>query len=558
MISVLLSFGKSPEKSKSHAIVKSHTKTSTVTIKRFPFPQIEQLSQKDVAYATKNPKLRPFYKYEANLASFGEVIADKAKDTINRAVLVEALAAQYADLEVSAATRANIEVLAQETTFTVTTAHQPSLATGPLYYIYKIVSAIHLARLLKETYPKNDFVPVFVTGGEDHDFEEVNHLNLFNKKIVWENEESGSVGMMKTASLQGVLSELKDILGDRDEAQAIYEILEKAYTGHDKYALATVDLVNRLFGEYGLVVLSMNNAALKAEFVPIMKKELLEQPSQDLINKATGELEAAGFSGQAHAREINLFYLRDQIRERIVLEEGVYKVLNTDYVFSEEELITELETNPQHFSPNVVMRPLFQELILPNLAYIGGGGEIAYWLERKEQFAHFGLNFPMLIRRNSVLWLDAGTKKRMAKLGLATEDLFIETETLLKRFIRQNTENELSLAEEKAQQTKVFDAIKYKAQEIDPTLAKAVAAEQVKQMNVLNQLEGRLMRAEKQKHETALNQIRSLKDKLFPGNGLQERHDNFLGFYLKYGRQFFEVLLEHLNPLEEGFIIVEE
>lgn len=558
MISLLLSFGKSPEKSKSHAIVKSHTKTSTVTINRFPFPQIEQLSQKDVAYATKNPKLRPFYKYEANLASFGEVIADKAKDTINRAVLVEVLGAQYADLEVSAATKANIEALALENTFTVTTAHQPSLATGPLYYIYKIVSAIHLARLLKETYPKNDFIPVFVTGGEDHDFEEVNHLNLFNKKIVWENDESGSVGMMKTASLQGVLSELKDILGDRDEAQAIYEILEKAYTGHDKYALATVDLVNRLFGEYGLVVLSMNNAALKAEFVSIMKKELFEQPSQDLINKATGELEAAGFSGQAHAREINLFYLRDQIRERIVLEEGVYKVLNTDYAFSAEELNIELETNPQHFSPNVVMRPLFQELILPNLAYIGGGGEIAYWLERKEQFAHFGLNFPMLIRRNSVLWLDAGTKKRMAKLGLAREDLFIETETLLKRFIRQNTENELSLSEEKAQQTKIFDAIKYKAQEIDPTLAKAVAAEQVKQMNVLNQLEGRLMRAEKQKHETALNQIRSLKEKLFPGNGLQERHDNFLGFYLKYGRTFFEVLLEHLNPLEEGFIIVEE
>lgn len=552
------SLRKPAEKSKLHTILKSHTKTSTVTINRFPFQQIDQLSQKDVAYATKNPKLRPFYKYEANLASFEEVIADKAKDSINRAVLVEVLNAQYAHLDVSASTAANIGALAKETTFTVTTAHQPSLATGPLYYIYKIVSAIHLARLLKETYPKYDFVPVFVTGGEDHDFEEVNHLNLFNKKIIWENDESGSVGMMKTASLQGVLSELKDILGDREQAKAIYEVLEKAYTGHEIYSLATVDLVNRLFGEYGLVVLSMNHAALKAEFVPIMKKELLEQPSQDLINKATAELEAAGFSGQAHAREINLFYLRDQIRERIVLEGDVYSVLNTDYTFSEAALITELETNPQHFSPNVVMRPLYQELILPNLAYIGGGGEIAYWLERKEQFAHFGLNFPMLIRRNSVLWLDDGTKKRMAKLGLKTEDLFIETETLLKRFIRQNTENELSLAQEKAQQTKVFDAIKYKAQEIDPTLAKAVAAEQVKQLNVLNQLEGRLMRAEKQKHETALNQIRSLKEKLFPGNGLQERHDNFLGFYLKYGRTFFDVLLEHLNPLEEGFIIVEE
>ena len=202
------------------------------------------------------------------------------------------------------------------------------------------------------------------------------------------------------------------------------------------------------------------------------------------------------------------------------------------------------------------MRPLYQEQILPNLAYIGGGGEIAYWLERKEQFAHFGLNFPMLIRRNSVLWLDAGTQKRMKKLGLEVDDLFVETEALLKRFIKQNTESELSLAEEKEQHQKLFEAIKYKAQEIDPTLAKTVAAEQAKQLNILNQLEGRLMRAEKQKHEVALNQIRSLKEKLFPKNGLQERHDNFLAFYLQHGRGFFDTLLEHLNPLEEGFVVI--
>lgn len=536
--------------------METHTKTATVTVNRIPFKQVEQLSQKDIAYATKHPNLRPFYKYETTLAAFDKVMADKRQDATNRSVLVDVLKAQYGPLETSEATQANIEALLEPTTFTITTAHQPSLGTGPLYYIYKIVSAIHLSRLLDKTYPGHKFVPVFVTGGEDHDFEEVNHLRLFNKEVVWENTEKGSVGMMQTSSLTSVLEQLKSILGDRPTAQEIYATFEKAYTSHEIYSKATIDLVNQLFGSYGLVVLGMNHPDLKREFIPLMKQELFERPSQAFVHKATEELEAAGFSGQAHAREINLFYLRDQIRERIVFENNQYQVLNTDYQFSEEELRAEVEKHPEHFSPNVVLRPLYQELILPNLAYIGGGGEIAYWLERKEQFAHFKLNFPMLIRRNSVLWLDGGTQKKMKKLGLGIEDLFIETEALLKRFIKQNTDSELSLAEEKEQQKQLFEAIKYKAQEIDPTLVKAVAAEQSKQLNILNQLEGRLMRAEKQKHEVALNQIRSLKEKLFPKNGLQERHDNFLGIYLQEGRNFFEVLLAHLNPLEEGFVVI--
>lgn len=536
--------------------METHTKTATVTVNRIPFKQVEQLSQKDIAYATKHPNLRPFYKYETTLAAFDKVMSDKRQDPTNRKVLVDVLNAQYSSLTTSEATQVNIEALLAPTTFTITTAHQPSLGTGPLYYIYKIVSAIHLSRLLNETYPEHKFVPVFVTGGEDHDFEEVNHLRLFNKEVVWENSEQGSVGMMQTSSLAPVLEQLKGILGDRPAAQEAYATIEKAYTSHDIYSKATIDLVNQLFGSYGLVVLGMNHPELKREFIPLMKQELFERPSQAFVQKATEELEAAGFSGQAHAREINLFYLRDQIRERIVFEDNQYQVLNTDYQFSEEELKAEVEKHPEHFSPNVVMRPLYQELILPNLAYIGGGGEIAYWLERKEQFAHFNLNFPMLIRRNSVLWLDGGTQKKMKKLGLGIEDLFIETEALLKRFIKQNTDSELSLAEEKEQQKQLFEAIKYKAQEIDPTLVKAVAAEQSKQLNVLNQLEGRLMRAEKQKHEVALNQIRSLKEKLFPKNGLQERHDNFLGIYLQEGRNFFEVLLAHLNPLEEGFVVI--
>lgn len=527
-------------------------------IQFLPFDTIPQLSSKDIAYATENPRLRPFFQYDVKLETFAKVIQDKMKDATNRDVLVEVLKNQYKKFESSNLINQQIESLNNSNTFTVTTAHQPSLCTGPLYYIYKIFSTINLSEQLKQTYPDYHFVPVFITGGEDHDFEEVNHFNLFGKKIIWENEEMGSVGMMQTHTLQPVLEELKTILGTSPKAEEIYQIIETAYTKHQKYADATIELAHTLFQDYGLVILDMNNRSLKSLFANHLKKELFEQTSKALVEATKSELEAVGFSGQAHARDINLFYLKDQLRERIVRENGVFQVLNTDYTFTETEILQELEQNPHHFSPNVVIRPLYQEFILPNLAYIGGGGEIAYWLERKIQFTNFGINFPMLIRRNSVLWLDKGNSKKMAKLGLSINDLFIEVEALIKHFVSKHTNTVLSLAEEKASLNKVFQAIKEKSDQIDPTLSKAVLAEGAKQMKSLEQLEGRLMRAEKQKHETSINQIRSLKEKLFPGNGLQERHDNFMNLYLKYGNSFFETLKANLNPLKKGFVVIQD
>jgi bacillithiol biosynthesis cysteine-adding enzyme BshC len=241
-----------------------------------------------------------------------------------------------------------------------------------------------------------------------------------------------------------------------------------------------------------------------------------------------------------------------------VQEGDNFQVLNTDYSFTKDQLSTEIEAHPEFFSPNVIMRPLFQELVLPNLAYIGGGGELAYWLERKEQFAHFGINFPMLIRRNSLLWLDSGMMKRINKLELAVPQVFEDTESLLKDYVEQQTDNELHIQEEKAQLESLFGSIADKAREIDPTLAKAIEAEYTRQAKAVDNLEGRLMRAEKQKHEIALNQIRSIKEKLFPNNGLQERYDNFLAFYVRYGHNFLTQLIEVLDPLEDGFVVVEE
>ncbi len=537
-------------------------------ITRIPFSDLPMLAKMDRAYSEQEPNLRKFYKYPVDISSFKQVIENKAKETTNREVLVSVLKKQYTQLSVTAietwqeglAAR-HFEKLLQPNTFTVTTAHQPSLFTGPLYFIYKICSTIHLANKLNAYYPDNQFVPVFVIGGEDHDFEEVNFINIFNKKITWEKsaDEHGAVGMMNTASLRPVLDELKSVLGENEQAKHIFNIIEKAYTNHAIYHDATQALIHELFGKYGLIVLNMNDVDLKCLFIPIMKKEILEQSSKDLVGKTQKELESLGYKSQAYARDINLFYLRDNLRERIVFENGIYKALNTDYQWnSQEEILTELETTPQYFSPNVVLRPLFQELILPNLAYIGGGGELAYWLERKTQFEYFGINFPMLVRRNSVLWLDKGSRDKMSKLNIQLLDLVQDTDSLIKAYISKTATEPLSMNEQKAAIDIIFEAILKKCIATDPTLEKVVLAEKTKQIQSIEIIEAKLLKAEKQKNETVINQLKALAQKLFPGGGLQERVDNFLPYYLKYGEAFLDNLLENLDPLEQGLIVISD
>jgi bacillithiol synthase len=546
-----------------------------MNISNIPFSELPMLAKMDKAYAEQAPALRPFYKYPTTLASFQDVINDKSKENINREMLVSTFKKQYSAFDTESVANSQIEKLSQSNTFTVTTAHQPSLFTGPLYFIYKICSTINLAKILCETYPDNQFVPVFVIGGEDHDFEEVNYINIFNKKLTWNRSENvdpdkiggnpaeigkgGAVGMMQSHTLKDVLEELKSILGTSERAQEIFNIIEKCYTQHALYQDATQHLLHELFGEYGLVVLNMNDADLKRLFIPIIKREISEQPSKAFVEKTQGELDKLGFKSQAFPREINLFYLKENLRERIVFENGVYKVLNTHYQWNSlSEILKEVDETPQYFSPNVVLRPLYQEVVLPNLAYIGGGGELAYWLERKEQFEYFGVNFPMLIRRNSVLWLDKGSSDKMEKLNIQLLDLVQDTDILIKQYVSKISTTPLSMEDEKSKIEAIFNDIVSKAISIDPTLEKTVLAEKTKQIQAIEMIEGRLMKAEKQKNETTLNQVKALAQKFFPNGGLQERTDNFLPFYLKHGRSFFDVLLENLNPLEQGLIVISE
>jgi len=529
-----------------------------MNVTKLHFRDVPQLSKTDKAYTLGDAALRPFYEHDVNIEQFSEVIKNKSFDKEKRQILADELERQYATIEASSLTLQNIQKLRQPNCYTIITAHQPNLFTGPLYLIYKIVSAINLVKDLEGRYPDAQFVSVFWTGGEDHDFEEVNHLNLFGKRLSWNDEQGGPVGFYSVDSLRPTLDTVKEVLGKGEHAQVLNEQLERFYADAPNYSEAVKGFVNWIFAKYGLVIANANTAAFKRQLIPIFKDELLNQTSKSIVEKAAEEIAAAGFKKQAHARDINLFYLSPNSRTRIVKEGDRYSVLDTDLEFTEAEILVELEQNPQNFSANVILRPLFQETIFPNLAYIGGGGELAYWLERKSQFEHYNLPFPMLIRRCSVLWIDKGMVKRMNKLGLNAKTVFQDTDKLLKQYVVDNTEEELSLGREQTGLMEVFEQIIRKTNRIDPDMERAVVSQRVQMQKAIDKLEQRLVRAEKKKNETSLEQIRKLKEKLFPKNGLQERSDNFLAFYSRYGEQFLDVLIANLNPLDKKFVVIEE
>ena len=495
-------------------------------------------------YIAQKEELKPFYGHYPTLENFKKQIDLKQTDATTRATLVAALERQYATIS----DKPDLQILAKPNTFTVTTGHQLNIFTGPLYVIYKIVTVINLARQLKTAYPDHDFVPIYWMATEDHDFEEISYFNLFGKKYTWQTQQKGAVGRMNPRELGEALK----ILPER------VPLFEKAYLQHDNLADAVRCYMNDLFGNEGLICIDGDDAVLKKMFLPVIEDELFAQHSQQAANQSTQQIEALGYHTQISAREINLFYLDDQLRERIVQENGEYRVLNTELRFSEVEIRQMARQNPEKFSPNVVLRPVYQEMILPNLAYIGGPSEVPYWLQLRGVFAHFSLSFPILLPRNFGLYVNTTSQKRLERLGVSIEELFGDEAKLRKQFVAQNSTATLTLTEEKTAFQTLFSTILTKALLVDKSLEGTVNAEKTKLQNALENLEKRIQKAEERHYETELNQLLGIKHKLFPNGGLQERSDNFLNFYLN-DSTFLAKLLDAFQPLDFRFnVLVEE
>lgn len=504
-------------------------------------------------YTAGNTKSKDFYDFHFDKFSFEKYLNEVSFSKTNRDVLVKALKQQAGLVEnTSVPSMANIDLILNTNTYTVTTGHQLCLFTGPGYFIYKIISTINLAKTLSLHFPDKNFVPVYWMASEDHDFEEINHTHVFGKKISWENDQAGSVGELSTKGIGPVIDELKLILGENENAAYLIDVFKEAYNSHENLADATRYLVNELLGDFGIVILDGDNKELKALFKEEFKADCFENMAYHYTTETIEQLKQPNYNIQVNPREINVFYKEKNSRERIEKQGELYKVVNTDIVFSKEHLERLIETNPEKLSPNVVLRPLYQQKILPNIAYVGGPGEITYWLEYKTMFKAFSIPYPILMPRNFVMIVDKSTQNKLQKLNFSLTDAFKAGEVLIKQHIKtQHTD--VHLEKEKEHLSQLFASILNVVSEIDKSLIGSVEAEKQKALNGLQNIDQKINRALKQKSETDINQIWSIKGKLFPNNTPQERWDNFSMYYTKYGKKFISELTNELNYNLEEF-----
>ena len=507
-------------------------------------------------YLNQKPSLNQFYNHFPTIENFEKQLFEKQQNYNSniRKVLVDVLNKQYESLTISELIKNNIALLSDKNTYTITTGHQLNLFTGPLYFLYKIISTINLTKELKSKYPTYNFVPVYWMATEDHDFEEINYFNFKGKKFQWNKESTGPVGRLSTDGLNEFLLVFEKELGSGSNADAIKLMFKIAYANNDSLANATRYLANELFGAYGLVILDADNAELKSEFIPYIKEELINQKSNNSVLETLEKLKE--YPIQVNPREINLFYIEDNIRERILFENGKYKINNTKIEFSENGILELVDKNPERFSPNVILRPLYQEVILPNLCYIGGGGEIAYWLELKATFQAFKCTFPILLLRNSALLVMQKQVDKATKLNLKWIDLFSKQEELINRKAKEISEIPIDFSIQKDFLKQQFLNLYAIANQTEKSFLGAVKAQEVKQIKGLENLEKRLLKAQKKKYTTELQRIIDLQNDLFPNQSLQERKANFSEFYLEKGNTLIEKLISELKPLENDFNII--
>ncbi len=509
------------------------------------FENTQLFSKLFLDYVHLNETVKDFYQNDFTQQGFERQLKELNYNEIDRNLLFNIIQKQALLVSnTTPETKTQIEKIKNKNTFCVTTGHQLCLFTGPMYFIYKIITAINTCKTLNETFNEYHFLPVFWMASEDHDFEEINHFNVFNKKIEWKSSCNAPVGRLTLNNFEAIYDEFSKIIGNGQEAAELLHLFKKTYLEHQNLALATRFLINALFGKYGLIVIDGDDRELKNQFINEFKDDILNETLHTLVQRWIIQNEK-NYKTQANPKACNVFYMEDGIRKYIEkVNDNTYAVKEIGLTFSKKELEHLLETQPEKFSPNVLLRTLYQQKVLPNIAYVGGAAEIQYWLELKNVFDYYNISYPILIPRHHALLIDQLQLKKMQKLNFKTVDFFKAVEQLKKEFIINQPDN-FSFEAYDAKLIKLFLRLETALTDIDTSLKMAVKAELTNTMTSVDKLKQKAVKAQKQKHELALIQIDNLKQKLFPQNKPQERYVNFAEMYLQFGNQFIEYLVTH-------------
>lgn len=470
-----------------------------------------------------------------------------------RETLCRALKAQYADLDLSEKQRENLSALAQLSTVTITTGHQLNLFSGPAFFIYKILQTIRTAEDLSKTFPERRFVPIFWMATEDHDFEEINHFQTAGHYYEINAKSGGAVGRIVIED-DYFISRFEDEFRDTLFGTELIQMLKRAYKKGNTLAQATRLLVQELFADYGLLALDGDDAMLKRSMHDIFKDELLNNSLEKTTRTQVEFLTANYGKVQVNPRDINLFYL-SETRNRIERIAESYHIVDADKSFTEAEILEELQSHPERFSPNALLRPVYQEAVLPNVAYIGGNAEVMYWLELGEYFKHAQLPFPILIPRNSMLMLTKKTLGKAARLEVDVADLFRSFAAVSREKLMADNEIMPMLEQQENALKAQFSKLKEAAGLTDQTFGNLVEAEETRQLKSFGRMHKRLLRAEKRRQAEKLQRLEDLFLTVHPANVWQERTYNFSVFYAAWGREWLYNCYEAMETADAELII---
>lgn len=524
------------------------------TINKISFQDIESIPQliKDFL----NHKIEGFEESTFSLDNFKKQIHLKQNSFTSgqRNVLSITLEGQLSGLKLSSKQNENLENLKFPNTFTITTGHQLNLFSGPVFFVYKILQTIKTCSYLKENFPDFNFVPVYWMASEDHDFAEINHFKTENNYYEINEKSGGAVGRIKISDTF-FISEFEKEFKDFVFGTELILMLKEAYKAGNTLTEAIQILVNRLFSEFGLLIIDGDSKELKSQIKETFKDELLNfslhknsKEKVDFLTKKYGKV-------QVNPREINLFYL-SETRDRIDFDGQKYIIVDKNIQFTEEEILNELEHYPEKFSPNALMRPVYQETVLPNLAYIGGNAEIMYWLELKDYFTKINIPFPVLIPRNSMLFLKEKTIGKIEKLDLKIEDFFQNFTTITNAKVLDNNEILKLLEDKENLLLNQFSELKIIAETTEKSFGNMVKAEETRQLKSFKRMKKRLLHAEKIKKSELLERLENLFLDVNPSRNWQERVYNFSIFFADYGYSWLTTCLEEMQIEESKLIIV--
>lgn len=525
----------------------------------------------DYIYEFEN--VAAFYRYnfrdkEKYLEVFKSVLKKKASSDFK---ISEIISNQYnAYNSLSEKTKKNIKLLESSKTLAVITGQQLGILSGPLYTIYKIITAIKLSSQLNERYTDFNFVPVFWMESDDHDFNEVHQINILNnennlvtikyKEDVSDDAIRASVGnLIIDESINEFFNQLELNLRQTEFKSNIISKLREIYSTGKSFKESFHKLLFWLFDEYGLIIFDPSTDEVKKALKPIFLTEInnFRVHTQKLVS-VSATLEEV-YHAQVKVKPVNLFYHIENGRYSIEPVDEIFKLRRKRKQFTKDEIIQEINEHPERFSPNVLLRPITQDYLFPTAFYVAGPSEISYFAQIHPLYEFFEIETPIIYPRSSATLVEKSVLTFMEKYDLTMRDVFLGTDHLKEKILSSVAENNIDSIFEDATKNLnlIFDELKEKLFAIDKTISDSANRYREKVMFAINELKFKAERAHESRFETIIRQISKLSNLLYPNENLQERELNYFYFANKFGEEFHRKLYEELSISEFEHQVIE-